>query len=322
MKVGILGAGAMGSLFGGLLAAASHDVWFVDIWREHVEELDDNGLLMTFRSEERRVRGHGVTDPVQVGPVELLMVWVKSFSTEEAIRGAAPMIGPETIVCTLQNGLGNVEAIESSVLPDRIVWGVTGIGAKTERPGHIELTEGAWRGTGVTWIGSRAATGRPAVDRFADLLRDAGIQVEVRDDIEAVVWNKLAMASTMAAVCAVTRLDISRVLDTPETDSLLREMTEEIVAVANAKGIPLDVAEALERSFATYNKSRGHYPSMLQDVLGTRRTEIDALCGAVVREGEAVGVATPVNRTIWLLVRSVEQNYDGQLLGKPAHASA
>jgi 2-dehydropantoate 2-reductase len=314
MKVGISGAGAMGSLFGGLLALDGHEVWFVDVWREHCEAIERDGLRMTFRGEERLARGRGSIDPADAGPVDLLMIWCKSFSTGEALEQAAPMIGERTIVCSLQNGLGNVERIEERVPADRIVYGVTGIGAATEGPGHIELTEGAWTGTSMTWIGGRTPAALAEARRLAEILESADVRMEVREDIDTLVWNKLAMASAMAALTAITRLHIGHIIDTDESVELCKEMTREIVAVANAKGIPLDADEAIERNFATYGRSRGHLPSMLQDVLAMRRTEIDALSGAVAREGELVGVATPVNRTIWQLIRTIEQRYDDQLL--------
>ena len=160
------------------------------------------------------------------------------------------------------------------------------------------------------------ATGVPgAVPQDTVMFETVGVRMETRDDIDVIVWNKLAMASAMAAMTAITRLDIGRVLDAPGAVAVMKEMTREIVEVARAKGLDLDLDDALKRQFATYETARGHYPSMLQDVLAGRRTEIDALCGAVVREGEEVGVDTPVNRTIWNLILSVEGNYDHLLLG-------
>jgi 2-dehydropantoate 2-reductase len=307
MRIGIVGAGAMGSLFGGLLASAGHETWFVDVWREHVETIERDGLLMTFGDQQRRVSGHGTTDPAAAGAVDLMMVWAKSFATAAALDSAAPLLGSETVVCTLQNGLGNVETIEQRVDARRIVRGVTGIGARTVGPGHIELTAGAWSGGSMTWIGG------PPAATVAPILGGAGIAIEVRDDIDAIIWNKLAMSTSMASLAALLRVGSTQMLDTPDARELLAEMTREIVAVANAKGIALDAETALERNFEVYETSRGHHPSMLQDVLAGRPTEIDAMCGAVARAGAACGVPTPVNATVLRLVRALESNYDAVL---------
>ncbi len=297
----------MGSLFGGLLASAGHETWFLDVWREHVEAIERHGLRMTFRDQKRVVQGHGTTDPAAAGEVDLLMIWAKSFATAAALASAAPMLGTKTIVCTLQNGLGNVEAIAERVDDARIVRGVTGIGARTVGPGHIELTEGAWTGGSMTWIGG------PPAEAVAPVLREANIAIEVRDDIDAIIWNKLAMSTSMASVAALLRIGSSDVLDSPDASDLIVEMTREIVAVANAKGLQLDVEAAIARNFDVYETSRGHHPSMLQDVLAGRPTEIDAMCGAVARAGAELGVPTPVNATVLRLVRALQSNYDAVL---------
>jgi len=304
VRVGILGAGAMGSLFGGLLARAGEDVWFVDPWRAQIDAITRDGLLMTCDGEQRRVAAGASVDPAAAGMVDLLMVWCKAFATGDAVAAAAPMIGPQTIVCSLQNGLGNPEQIRAHVPAERVVHGVTGLGASVVAPGVIEVTRGAWTGGSTTWIGG------PGAEAVAETLRGAGMAMEVREDIDALVWNKVAMAGAMSPVASLVRLPNGLVLNTRETRELLEQMTREIVAVANAKGIALDADEAIARNVAVYETSLDHRPSMLDDVLAGRRTEIDSLCGAVVREGQALGVPVPVSATLWRLIRAIEQRYE------------
>lgn len=314
MRIGIVGAGAMGSLFGGMLARAGEEVVWVERWREQVDALNARGLAMTFGGETRHASGTAVDDPAQLGDVDLLMIWSKAYDTADAIAGVAASIGPRTIVCTLQNGLGNIEAIEEHVDADRIVYGVTGIGAVLLRPGEIQLTEGAWTGGGVTWIGVRSEAGRPVVERTGALLNRAGITTEIRDDIDALVWNKLAMATAMSSVTAVTRLRMGAVMDTPGTRELLRTLTAEIVAVANGKGIELDGEEAITRNLHIYEQGRDHLTSMVQDVIARRRTEVAALTRAIAREGAAVGVPTPATAALAGLIEAIEGHYEEQLL--------
>jgi 2-dehydropantoate 2-reductase len=168
----------------------------------------------------------------------------------------------------------------------------------------IEVTRGAWTGGSMTWIGG------PGAEAVAPALRGAGMAIEVREDIDALVWNKVAMAGAMSPVASLVRLPNGLVLGTRETRELLEQMTREIVAVANAKGIALDADEAIARNVAVYETSLDHRPSMLDDVLAGRRTEIDSLCGAVVREGQGLGVPVPVSATLWRLIRAIEQRYE------------
>jgi 2-dehydropantoate 2-reductase len=309
LKVAMVGAGAMGCLFGGLLAGAGHDVWLVDLWPEQVRALNRHGLRMSYRDQERRLQVRATTDASAVGVADLVMIWCKAFSTPRAIADSRVLIGPGSTVCTLQNGLGNVEAIEAAVPTHQVVYGVTGIGSVLREPGHIEVTEGAWMGTGRTWLGAHTAAGRRRAESLASLLRAAGAEVQVREDIDSILWNKLAMASAISCVTAVTRLNVGQVLESPPLVSILCRLTEEVVAVANAKNLGLDLNAAIELNLNSYRASPDHLPSMLQDVLTRRRTEVDALAGVVVREGAAAGVPTPMNQVIHALVRAIEDHY-------------
>jgi 2-dehydropantoate 2-reductase len=265
---------------------------------------------MTFEGEERRVRGRATTSTTESGPVDLLMVWCKSGATAAAVADAAPMIGPRTLVSTFQNGLGNVDAIERTVPPEQVVYGVTTGGARVEGPGNVELTESSWNGESTTWMRARGAVG---LDELVAALGAADLPAEVREDVDVVIWNKLAMASTMSAVTALTRLNVGAVIDSPGAEELIRAMTDELAAVANAAGVPLDAEAAVRRNLDTYATVRAHVSSMLQDVLARRPTEVDALAGAVAREGRRLGVPTPRHDVVAQLVSMVEDHYDDQL---------
>ncbi|QEC49205.1 2-dehydropantoate 2-reductase [Baekduia soli] len=318
MRVAMVGAGAMGSVYGGFLALAGHEVTWVELWQEHVDAINADGLRMTCGDEERVARGRAIADAAQLGPVDLVMIWTKAYDTAQAMRDIAPVLGPDTAVCTLQNGLGNVEVIEEHVAPERVVYGVAAVGAVLAGPGHISVSDGAWGGESMTWVGTRHPDGRGIVERTAAMLTDATLPTEVRDDIDVLVWNKLAMAAAMSSVASTTRLRMGLVLDSPGTFALLRTLTEEIVAVAAAKGIPLDPEEALTRNLTAYEHGREHLPSMLQDVIARRRTEVSALTRAIADEGQALGVPTPALTTLAALIEAIEANYDGQRFPEPA----
>ncbi len=305
-RVGVIGAGAMGSLYGGLLAEAEVESWLVGRSADHAEAIESRGLLFTHEGEERLTRPRATTDPVAAGEVDLLMVWVKSQHTEAALAAAAPMIGPQTLVASFQNGLGNAEKIAAAVGPQRVVYGVSTIGGVTEGPGRIELTDATWEGGGTTWMGVLEGDAGERLEPLRALFERAGIHSEVRADVDVVVWTKLAMAVPMNSLAALTRLEMGGVVDDAGLDELRRRMASEIVAVGQARGVDLDLEATLRAGEETYAAARGHLPSMLQDVLAGRPTEIDAMAGEVVREGARLGVEAPVTEIVWRLVAAAE----------------
>jgi 2-dehydropantoate 2-reductase len=315
MRIAVVGAGAMGSLFAGLMALAGDDVWLVGYRQtDHVEAMKARGLGMTYGDDRRVARPRVTFDAREPGVMDALIFLTKTYSTDAAARGAKPMIGPETLLVSLQNGVGNAEAIMAAVGPARVVAGVTNIGATVTSPGEIKLTEGAYRGTGDTWM-SGYANSAPAeqVEALAAQMRRATIQTHVSPDVDQVIWRKLALVAGMSSVTAVTRLRIGSVLEAEEGRTLLRDIIMEVAKIAAAKGIALDSATIVERCFATYNLSRGHITSMAADIVAGLPTEIGAFNEAVVREAEKIGMDAPVNRAMARLVRLVEGNY-GRIL--------
>jgi 2-dehydropantoate 2-reductase len=313
MKIGILGAGAMGSLFGGLLAEGGNDVVLVDVWRAHVDAINRRGLLMTHRGAERRSAGRATADPTDAGVMDAVMVWCKAPDTEKALRDAQTMLGPDTIVCTLQNGLGNADTVERVVPAERVVYGVTEIGAVVQGPAHIELTDNAWNGNGSTLLAARTASGLDGAQRLAAVLTSSGIQAELREDIDTVIWGKVAMACPMAPIVALTRLQIRHVAATAEMRELLAGLCDEVIVVANASGVPLPPEATRAHCFEVWDAVGDHLSSMGQDALAKRQTEIEVLSGEVVRQGARVGVPTPLNDVLARLMRLLQANYANQL---------
>lgn len=305
-RIGVFGAGAMGSLYGGLLADAGYETWLLGRSREHVETIEDRGLLLTHDGAERLTHPRASTSPAAVGGVDLLMIWVKSHATDLALTAAAPMIGPRTLVASFQNGLGNPEKIAAMVGRSRVVYGVSTIGGVTLGPGVVELTAATWNGEGTTWMGVMEGDASRRLCPLRELFERAGIRTEVRPDIDVVVWSKLAMAAPMNLLAALTRLSIGGVLDDPGLRALQRQMTAEIVEVAQARGVPLQLEDALRHGEQTYRAARAHLPSMLQDVLSARSTEVDALAGALVGEAQRLGVRVPATSILWRLASALD----------------
>ena len=303
----------MGSLFGGLLSAAGHEVWLLEVWEAHVDAINSDGLTMSFEGQERVVEPRATRDAAEAGECDLVMVWCKSADTEAALIGAKPMLGPETVVCTLQNGIGHVEVIESFVERSKLAYGITVTGALMKGPAHIELTESAWSGGGDTVVGARDERGMEAAELVAETLVGAGIAARTSADVDVAVWKKLATACPMAPLVAITRLRIGDVNDSDEMHELLAALCDEVVAVAQAEGVPLDATETREEAFSVWRAVATHVSSMGQDVLAGRRTEIDSLSGAIAERGRRHGVETPRNDMSARLVRLVERHFDDRL---------
>jgi 2-dehydropantoate 2-reductase len=306
-RIGVVGAGAMGSIYAGLLADSGAEAWLIARSPRHPEGIERRGLLLTHAGEKRLTHPRATTDPTTVGELDAVMIWTKSQDTDAAIEVATPLVGPRTLVASFQNGLGNAEKIAAAFGTEAVVYGVSTVGGVTIGPGEVELTDATWDGTATTSMGVLEGDPGERLAPLAEALAAAGMRAEVRADIDVVIWSKLAMALPMNSLAALTRLEMGAVVDDPGLSCLLRAMTAEVVAVAAARGVPLDPDEVQAHSAATYATARGHLPSMLQDVLAERPTEVDAIVGGLVREGERLGVETPLAATIWPLAAALDR---------------
>jgi len=309
MRIAVLGAGAMGSLFGGLLAQAGEDVTLVDVWEDHIKAIKENGLTMICDGVEENVKINAETSPAQVGPVDLVIFLVKGTHTEQAIKNATPMIEPDTRVLTLQNGLGNAEKIADVVGEDKVLFGVIDFASVLLGPGRISSE-----------LAKRTIHFKPLnnivddkVKQVEQVFRNARINAEISLEVERDIWRKLVINCNLNALCTVCRIRTGTLLDQGEiTQSLFKDITKEIVTVAGAKGINLDFEECMDFLNDLSSKVRGHYPSMTQDLMKKRKTEIEFINGSVVREGKKHGVATPVNETLCRLITILHNTYSDQ----------
>ena len=298
MKIGIVGAGAMGSVYAGLMADAGHEVWMFDSWAEHMAAVRANGLRVEGASGDRVARPHATTDAAEVGVVELAVVATKAMQTKSAVGAAAPMIGPETAVLSIQNGLGNVERIQELVDPKNVLCGIAGgFGAAMVGPGHVHHN-----GMEAINIAEAAGGVTPRIERVAEAWRDSGFKVGVFEDIWPVVWSKLMANIAVSATCTITGMRVGQVVENEWAWGLSLDCVREASACAAAKGIKLlyDDPIAWVRDFTT--KIPDARPSMYQDVQAGRVSEIGSIHGGVVAEGEKLGVPTPTCR---FMVRAV-----------------
>jgi len=298
MKIGIIGAGAMGSVYAGLMADAGHDVWMFDSWAAHVAAVNANGLRVEGASGDRISRPRATSDATEAGVVELAIVATKAMQTAAAVEAARPMIGPETPVLSLQNGLGNVERIQTLVDPKNVLCGIAGgFGAAMVGPGHVHHN-----GMEAINIAEAAGGVTPRVEKVADAWRDSGFTVGVYEDIWPVVWSKLMANIAVSATCALTGMRVGQVVENEWAWGLSLDCVREAAACAAAKGIKLLYPDPIAWVGDFTTKIPDAMPSMYQDVQAGRVSEIGSIHGGVVAEGAKLGVPTP---TCAFMVRAV-----------------
>jgi 2-dehydropantoate 2-reductase len=305
MKIAILGAGAMGSLFGAKLSRLA-DVWLVDPWAAHVQAMQREGLrLDELDGSSSLVRVQATMNPAAVGGgVDLAIVFVKSHQTGEAAGWAGPLLRPDGLALTLQNGLGNLERMAEALGPGRAVQGVTAHGATLVEPGHVRHA-----GQGATHIAAQPALAGP-LSEIAALFQRAGFETHLSDSLDALLWGKLVVNVGINALTAILRVRNGRLAEVEPARELMMAAVDEAVRVVEAKGIRLPYDDPRERVKAVAVATGPNRSSMLSDVQRCVPTEIDVINGAIVREGAKLGIPTPVNQTLVRLIQAMEATYE------------
>ncbi|MFK7994319.1 MAG: ketopantoate reductase family protein [Granulosicoccus sp.] len=304
MRVAILGAGAMGSWFGGQLALQGQEVQLLTTNRAHINAVNDDGLKMQVHGDERTVATVRLTarDPAEYdGSAELMIVLTKSYQTTAAMQSVAPALCKNTAVLTLQNGLGNAEAIAAFVNAENIWMGMSMMPVDRIAPGIV-----ASRGMGPTIFGHLHATHRPFGDAIVDAFEGTGMTILHDPDVQSRIWEKVAFNSGMNALCALSHGTPGTVGELPDAQSLARAVATEVVDVASAEGVLVSLDAVFDTIAYACEHHGSHKASMLQDLLSGKRTEVDALNGAIVNRGKRRGIPTPLNATLATLIRLAE----------------
>jgi 2-dehydropantoate 2-reductase len=297
----VVGPGAMGCLFAGLLAEDGNRVWLLDRSAERASRISTSGIRVEGIGGSRVIPADAVCDPQLVGPVDLAFLWVKAFDTATATESALPALDRSTRVVTLQNGLGNLEAIARFVDRAHLIGGTTSCGATLLDVGAVRHT-----GRGETILGRPDGAADSRVERAAAVLTSAGIPTEVSDAVGSAIWSKLILNAAINPLTAITGLENGRLLDDQQTRRLLDLVAAESQRIASAAGIALAYPDPAGHIRSVCRATATNRSSMLQDVLRGKRTEIDAINGALVRKARALGLEAPVNETLLRLVRSIE----------------
>lgn len=309
MRVDIVGSGAMGSLFGGLLAEAGNGVCLIDVWEEHVEAINSKGLWIEGLTGDRFIEVKATTEPGKIaGTSNLLIFFVKSYHTESAARGISSLVGENTTILTLQNGLGNAEILSNIFGKEKIVAGTTSYGANVLGPGRV-----CHAGIGPTVIGELDGEMTDRIQEIAQLITLAGIKTDTSSNVVGLIWSKLLINVGINALGTLINVRNGELVKGKHSAALQKELVAEGMEVAAEKGIALIHEDMAGQVAAICEKTSGNINSMLQDVRNKRKTEIDFINGAIVMEGESLNIPTPANRVVSSLIKALEESYEHQV---------
>jgi len=305
MKIAVIGSGAMGSLYGGILAENGNEVYFIDVFKEHIDMINKKGLCIVEKGKERYIKNVKATmDPSEVGIVDLAIVFVKSTITDIAVEQNRAVIGEDTIVLTLQNGIGNIEKINNFVDINQIVAGTSANGASMIEPGKINHA-----GNGGTVIGEISGQITDRIKRLKELLDLEKLgPCQISDNVMGLIWDKLLVNAGINPLTAVTGFKNGELLEHEESLEILENLVNEGIQVAEALGIKLSHTTP-EHCKNVCRATAENISSMLADVMNKRKTEIMNINGSIVREGKRLGIPTPFNEVMTNLVLLKEKSY-------------
>jgi 2-dehydropantoate 2-reductase len=305
-KVAIVGCGAMGSVYAALMADAGHEVHAVTLWPDHAEAMRTQGLRVEGASGDRTVRlASAGTDTNGIGPCDLVIIATKAFDVEAAAQSSVTLLGPDTVVQTIQNGLGSPEVVAPILGKDRLGVGVVGgFGASMRAPGHAHHN-------GMEMIRFGAFAGLPTrlLRASARIWESAGFTVSLFDDVTRMVWEKLIMNVAFSGTSCTTGLTIGEVMADPNAWSVAQGCAREAIAVAGAANVRLEVGDPIEHIRKLGGKIPNARPSMLLDYNAGRRGEVDAINGSIPRLGKRYGIPTPVNETVVAIIKARESGF-------------
>ena len=304
-KIAVLGAGAVGSYFGGMLARAGAQVTLI-ARSAHVQALCRDGLFLDTTAFQERVPIGASTDVAAAQGADFVLFCVKAVATEDAARHLAPHLAPSTLVVSLQNGVDNVARIRSAAGIDALP-AVVYIAADLPAPGHMKHS-----GRGDLTVGELPGTTHPASspmrpERVAALFEAAGVPCKISPNIEIDLWAKMVMNCAGNAITGIAQTSFGHVGQTASMRPVLQKVIEETVSVARALGIPLPDVDWAERGRKNAENLGDATSSMAQDIARGKRTEIDYLNGYIVRRGAELGIETPVSQTLTALVKLIEE---------------
>lgn len=309
MRILIAGAGSMGTLLAGMLARKGKDeVWLLARNEDEAAKINAKPVSVEGVSGSWQARVKACSDARQAEGCELIIICVKAYDTKSAARAIKPVAGESAHVLTLQNGMGNIEILQDAVGADKVIAGVTSMGATLLETGRVRHA-----GKGETLIGRIDGRTSVIMRSIREIFNRASIETRIVKDIRGFLWSKLLICAGINPLSAITRLTNGRLAEIEETRELMRQAVTEGVRLAKRKKIRLIYDDPLARVESVCESTSSNMSSMLQDVLRKKRTEIDFINGFIVRQGQELGIPVPVNAVLRDLVKTIEASYDERM---------
>jgi 2-dehydropantoate 2-reductase len=301
MRIAVMGAGSIGGYFGGMLARGGNEVSLV-ARGAHLEAITRDGLRVIRDSEEFIVHCEATDDPRQIGPVDLVLLTVKTYQNRQAVPEMRPMVGDNTTVLCLQNGIDTYQDPATQLGSERVLPGAAYIEASREGPGIVKQTGSVVRIVFGEEDGSKSERG----ERIYEALTQSGIPAELSADVKRSLWSKFLFIATMAGVTTLARQTMAEIMPRPEWRDVILGCLREIESVGRASGINLDINIVQDTVDYIEGSLEQMHASMHADFMAGRPLELEALNGAVVRAGRAAGMATPINNVIYAMLKPYE----------------
>lgn len=304
MKIVIVGPGAIGCLFAAYLAKSKEEVWLLDKDKERAAKINEYGISVEGSSACWQSKPKTTASPKDIGQADLILICVKSFHTKVAIEQISPLLGKETKILTLQNGIGNIEIISELTGEEKVMAGVTNEGATLIDIGKIRHA-----GRGETIIGSIDGKTPVQMRSIREIFNKVGLECKMSRDIKSLLWSKLIINVGINALSAITRLPNGKLIEHEGTKRILRDAVTEAARIAKRKRIKLIFDDPLAKVEAVCEGTQNNYSSMLQDILRKKRTEIDFINGVIVRLACELGIDVPTNKFLLDIVKTIESSY-------------
>jgi 2-dehydropantoate 2-reductase len=295
----------MGCLFAAFLSKTKQEIWLLDKNKERAGKINQQGVVVEGIAGNWQVQVKATANASEINKADLVIICVKSYDTKEACSQVKSITAENGYVITLQNGIGNIEIINEVIGAERVIGGVTNLGATL-----IDIGRVRYAGKGETVIGRIDGKIPVEMRSIREIFNKSGLETRISRDIRGLLWSKLIINVGINALTAITRLNNGRLIEFEGTRKILREAVTEAIRVAKRKRIKLIYDDPLAKVEAVCEATAANVSSMLQDVLKKKRTEIDFINGVIVRQGQELGISTAANSVLVDLVKTIEASYN------------
>ena len=308
LNVAVLGAGAMGCLFGGLLAEKGLKVTLIDVWKEHIDAINKNGLKMDGFGGDRFIKINATNDPKSISPVDVVIVMCKATALEQALTNAKSIVGDKTVLMSFQNGIGHEAIMQNIVGIDKVLGGTTTQASNILGPGHIKNHASL-----PSWIGEYEGGLSDRVKDIAETFTAHGLETIASDNVKKRKWMKLFALTAVGPLSAIFDMHHTELYVTNKESKLARELGKQIILetrkVAQADGVEVSEDECLEMFLKIVDSNQTNKSSMAFDIQFKRKSEIDFINGSVSKIGKKHGVPTPLNDMLYKIIKVKEGSF-------------